>query len=84
LIGVALAGCSINPGSLTPCEPQSASSPFGSNIALLTKRHQPRRANNKRGAMPAQAGKADEALADCNKAISLGANLRRGLCETSL
>ena len=41
---------------------------------MLTERHQPRRANNKRGAMLAQAGKADEALADCNKAISLGAN----------
>ena len=79
-IAVALAGCSINLGLLTPSadkeEPARLVSP--NNIVALSEtiKSDPDnpQAYNARGAALAQAGKTQDALADFNKAISLDAN----------
>ena len=77
LVAVALCGCSITLGSLSPTAereepPQLTSS---SNIASLTEtiKNNPNdpQAYNMRGSVLAQAGKTEDALADFNKAISL-------------
>jgi tetratricopeptide (TPR) repeat protein len=77
LLAIALCGCSINLGSLSPSsereEPEQLTS--SSNIAPLTEaiKNNPGdpKAYNMRGSMLAQAGKTEEARADFNKAISL-------------
>src|ERR1700742_902550 len=78
LIAVALCGCSINLGSLTPSSEQReepARLTSSSNIASLTEtiKNNPNdpQAYNMRGSVLAQAGKTEDALADFNKAISL-------------
>jgi len=81
LAALALSGCSINLGSLTPSsspEPEPARLTSSNNIASLTEtiKSNPNdpQAYNMRGSVLAQAGKPEEALADFNKAISLDAN----------
>src|ERR1039458_10883907 len=80
VIAIALCGCSINLGSLSPSaereEPALLTS--SSNIASLTEaiKNNPNdpQAYNMRGSVLAQAGKTEEALADFNKAVSLDPN----------
>jgi tetratricopeptide (TPR) repeat protein len=88
LIAVTLSGCSINLGSLTSSEPEPAKLTSQSNIASLSetiKSHpSDPQAYNMRGAVLAQAGKTDEALADFNKAISLDANYGQAYANRGL
>src|ERR1700712_3639959 len=83
LIAIALCGCSINLGSLTPAaerrdEPAQLTLTSSSNIASLSEaiKNNPNdpQAYNMRGSVLAQAGRTEEALADFNKAIGLDAN----------
>ena len=76
-IAVALCGCSINLGALTPSsdkeEPARLVSPSNTvalSEAIKADPNNPQ-AYNARGAVLAQAGKTEDALADFNKAISL-------------
>ena len=91
LIVVLLSGCSINLGSLTSSsssEPEPAKLTSQSNIASLSEtiKNNPNdpQAYNMRGAVLAQAGKTDEALADFNKAISLDANYGQAYANRGL
>ena len=90
MVAIALCGCSINLGSLSPPRepeepPQLTSS---SNIASLTEaiKNNPNdpQAYNKRGSVLAQAGKTDEALADFNKAIGLDPNYGQAFANRGL
>ena len=80
LTAVALCGCSINLGSLSPSSEREAPAQLtsSSNIASLTEaiKNNPSdpQAYNMRGSVLAQAGKTEEALADFNKAFSLVSN----------
>ena len=84
LIAIALSGCSINLGSLTPAseneEPARSTASIAppNGIAALTEtvKNNPNdpHAYNTRGLALAQAGKFDDALADFNKAIGLDPN----------
>src|ERR1700691_1943811 len=90
LVAVALCGCSITLGSLSPTAereepPQLTSS---SNIASLTEtiKNNPNdpQAYNMRGSVLAQAGKTEDALADFNKAISLDPNYGQAFANRGL
>jgi regulator of sirC expression with transglutaminase-like and TPR domain len=81
LVAMALGGCSINLGSLTPSSETEEPVRFTSsinNLASLSEaiKNSPNDpiAYNKRGSALAQAGKTDEALADFDKAIGLDPN----------
>ena len=90
LIAIALCGCSINLGSLSPSaereEPAQLTS--SSNIASLTEaiKNNPNdpQAYNMRGSVLAQAGKTEEALADFNKAVSLDPNYGQAFANRGL
>src|SRR5476649_1474985 len=90
LVAVALCGCSINLGSLSPSsereEPAQLTS--SSNIASLSEaiKNNPSdpQAYNMRGSVLAQAGKTEEALADFNKAISLDPNYGQAFANRGL
>src|SRR5437016_4813034 len=75
-IAVVLCGCSINLASLTPSADKEEPAPLisQSNIVSLSEtiKADPNnpQAYNARGAVLAQAGKTEDALADFNKAIS--------------
>jgi tetratricopeptide (TPR) repeat protein len=90
LLAIALCGCSITLGSLSPSaereeSPQLTSS---SNIASLTEtiKNNPNdpQAYNMRGSVLAQAGKTEDALADFNKAISLDPNYGQAFANRGL
>ena len=87
---VALCGCSINLGSLSPSSEREAPAQLtsSSNIASLTEaiKNNPSdpQAYNMRGSVLAQAGKTEEALADFNKAISLDPNYGQAFANRGL
>jgi len=84
LTAIALGGCSMTLGSLSPSsEPKEepAQVATSANLASLTEtiKNNPNnpQAYNMRGSVLAQAGKTEEALGDFNKAISLDPNYDR-------
>src|SRR5258708_38257939 len=94
LITIALSGCSINLGSLTPASENedtarpTSSVAASSSIAALTEtiKNNPNdpQAYNTRGLALAQAGKLEDALADFNKAIGLEPNDARAYANRGL
>jgi tetratricopeptide (TPR) repeat protein len=91
LMAVALGGCSITLGSLSPSsEPKEepAQLAASANIASLSEtiKNNPSnpQAYNMRGSVLAQAGKTEEALSDFNKAISLDPNYGQAFANRGL
>lgn len=74
LIAIALGGCSINLGSLSP-DPDSEAPKAARADAVVNDSH----AHMTRGQMLARSGKADEALAEFDKAIDLDPNNAQAL-----
>src|SRR5258708_23584761 len=94
LITIALSGCSINLGSLTPASENEDTARSTSSIAAPSRiaalsetiKNTPNdpQAYNTRGLALAQAGKLEDALADFNKAISLAPNDARAYVNRGL
>lgn len=78
LISLALSGCSINLGSLTPASDELTQTTSSIDIASLgeTIKNNPNDPQGyiKRGSALAQAGRTEDALADFNKAIALASD----------